>query len=187
MVCSLHAVMSDPYCFPHSLPNPQPSPALLKKDQSLPTWDSWHLPACCFTFASVCYKWVCWTLKYLAETPSKPSQDPFTAPFSWDTADLKWSWVLMGLKGSCAGRQAGRQAGLSAAVGGRHTPRHCGCAELCSPGLPTGVCWTLTTPLFRLRLSLSWTYKEPALMMTVVTMTVMALMMLSSSWGSVAS
>ena len=183
MVCSLHAVMSDPYRFPHSLPNPQPRPALPKKDQRLPTWDSWHLPACCFTFASVCYKWVCWTLKYLAETPSKPSQDAFTAPFSWDTAVLKWSWALVGLKGSCAGRQAGR-LGWAWQWAGDTAHGTVGVLSCAPQVCPTGVCWALTIPLFRLRLSLSWTYKAPALMMTVMTVTVVALMMLSASWGS---
>lgn len=111
-----------PLPLPHSLPNPQPRPALLKKDQGLPTWDSWHLPACCFTFASVCYKWICWTLKHLAETTSKFSQDPFTAPFFWETAVLKWSWVLVGLKGSEQTVRAGRQAGWAEWGTGRETP-----------------------------------------------------------------
>lgn len=90
-----------------------------------------------------------------------------------------------GLLADCAGGQAGRQAGLSEALPGRHPPRCCGCSELCYPGLPHGVRCALTTPLFCLYLSFSWTYKEPTLMMTVMTMTVMALMMLSSFWGSI--
>lgn len=175
-----------PLPLPHSLPNPQPRPALLKKDQGLPTWDSWHLPACCFTFASVCYKWICWTWKHLAETTSKFSQDPFTAPFFWETAVLKWSWVLVGLKGSEQTVRAGGRAGLREALGGR--PPHgtvgvlscaaqlCPMRLRCALGLP---------PLFRLSLSFSWTYKEPALMMTVMSMTVMVRMMSSSFGGSI--
>ena len=176
-----------PLPLPHSLPSPQPWPALLNKDQGLPPRDSWHLPACCPTFASVCYKWVCWTKKHLAETTSKFSQGPFTAPFFWETepfwseAGCYWGWRA---PSRLCGR-AGRQAGLSEALPGRHPPRRCGCSELCYPGLPHGVRCALTTHLFCLYLSFSWTYKEPTLMMTVMTMTVMALMMLSSFWGSI--
>lgn len=86
----------------------------------------WHLSACCFTFAWVCCKWACWTLKHLAETTSKSGQDPFTAAFFWETA-LKWSWVLVALKEGKTASRLGRQGALSEQRSS--TQCHCGCSE----------------------------------------------------------
>lgn len=130
--------MSDPHAAPPA-PHPQTQASSVKA-QGPSHLGLWHLPACCFTFALVCYKWACWTLK-LGRNTSKSSQDPFTAAFFWETellwseAGCWWGWRREGLLADGAGglQDWTEGDGVSQAPG----------RTTCYPGLP----WVHCVPL----------------------------------------